>query len=133
VRRGFPGAMPEKVGVPIKILHEAEGHTVTVELKSGEVYRGKLDEAEDNMNCQMSSVTRTAKDGKVTTLSACFLRGSQVRFIVMPDILKNAPVFKKVAEAKAFKQGAVKQRRLAAQKARAEAGRGGAAKPPKAR
>lgn len=124
--------MPEKVGVPIKILHEAEGHTVTVELKSGEVYRGKLDEAEDNMNCQMSQVTRTAKDGKVTTLSACFLRGSQVRFIVMPDILKNAPVFKKVSDAKAFKQGAVKQRKLAAQKARAagEGGRGGGAAKP---
>jgi len=118
--------MPEKVGVPIKILHEAEGHTVTIELKSGEVFRGKLDEAEDNMNCQMSNVTRTAKDGKVTTLSACFLRGSQVRFIIMPDILKHAPVFKKVVEAKAAKQGAGKARRLASAKERAaNSGRGG--------
>mmetsp|Transcript_5750 Transcript_5750/g.14712 ORF Transcript_5750/g.14712 Transcript_5750/m.14712 type:complete len:131 (-) Transcript_5750:289-681(-) len=121
--------MPEKVGVPIRILHEAEGHTVTIELKSGDVFRGKLDEAEDNMNCQMSSVTRTARDGKVTTLSACFLRGSQVRFVVMPDILKNAPVFKKVADAKAAKVGAGKQRKLAAAKAKAAAakGRGGGA------
>ncbi|KAJ1636574.1 hypothetical protein T492DRAFT_835271 [Pavlovales sp. CCMP2436] len=118
--------MPEKVGVPIKILHEAEGHTVTIELKSGEIFRGKLDEAEDNMNCQLSAVTRTAKDGKVTTLAACFLRGSQVRFIVIPDILKNAPVFQKVAEAKAFKQGAAKQRKLAAKTQRAA---GGAGKP----
>ena len=125
--------MPEKVGVPIKILHEAEGHTVTVELKSGEVFRGKLDEAEDNMNCQMSHVTRTARDGKVTTMQACFLRGSQVRFIVMPDILKNAPVFKKVVEAKSFKQGATKQRKLAAQKAREAAGGAAAGKAPRAR
>jgi small nuclear ribonucleoprotein D3 len=124
--------MPERVGVPIKILHEAEGHTVTVELKTGEVFRGKLEEAEDNMNCQMSHVTRTAKDGKVTTLSACFLRGSQVRFIVMPDILKNAPVFKKVVEAKAFKQGAAKQRKLAAAKARTAGGASGAGAVPKA-
>lgn len=125
--------MPEKVGVPIKILHEAEGHTVTVELKSGEVFRGKLDEAEDNMNCQMSHVTRTARDGKVTTMQACFLRGSQVRFIVMPDILKNAPVFKKVVEAKAFKQGATKQRKLAAAKVREAAGGAAAGKAPRAR
>lgn len=41
------------IGVPIKILHEAEGHIVTCETNTGEVYRGKLIEAEDNMNCQV--------------------------------------------------------------------------------
>lgn len=105
--------MPEKVGVPIKILHEAEGHTVTLETKTGEVYRGRLDEAEDNMNCQLSDVTRTARDGQKTPLAACFIRGSQVRFLIMPDILKNAPVFKRVLEmrkAQAQKQKGPKQR-----------------------
>lgn len=42
------------IGVPIKVLHEAEGHIVTCETIDGEVYRGKLIEAEDNMNCQVS-------------------------------------------------------------------------------
>lgn len=42
------------IGVPIKVLHEAEGHIVTCETNTGEVYRGKLIEAEDNMNCQVS-------------------------------------------------------------------------------
>lgn len=41
------------VGVPIKLLHEAEKHVVTVELKNGEIYKGLLAEAEDTMNCQM--------------------------------------------------------------------------------
>ena len=41
------------IGVPIKVLHEAEGHVVTVETILGEVYRGKLLEAEDNMNVQV--------------------------------------------------------------------------------
>ena len=27
--------------VPVKLLHEAEGHTITIEMVSGEVYRGK--------------------------------------------------------------------------------------------
>ena len=36
------------IGIPIKLLHEAEGHTVTIELKTGEIYRGKLIEAEDS-------------------------------------------------------------------------------------
>lgn len=47
------------IGVPIKILHEAEGHVVTCETNTGEVYRGKLVEAEDNMNCQFADVTVT--------------------------------------------------------------------------
>ena len=42
------------IGVPIKVLHEAEGHVVTCESATGEVYRGKLIEAEDNMNSQVS-------------------------------------------------------------------------------
>lgn len=43
------------IGVPIKVLHEAEGHIVTCETNTGEVYRGKLIEAEDNMNCQVGA------------------------------------------------------------------------------
>ena len=40
-------------GVPLTLLHEGEGHVVTVELKNGETYRGLLSEAEDTMNCQL--------------------------------------------------------------------------------
>lgn len=47
------------IGVPIKVLHEAEGHIVTCETVDGEVYRGKLIEAEDNMNCQVIIINKT--------------------------------------------------------------------------
>ena len=57
------------IGIPIKLLHEAESHIVTIELKSGELYRGTLQEAEDNMNVHLSNCTKTAKDGRVSTLS----------------------------------------------------------------
>uniref|UniRef100_A0A7S3B4W5 Small nuclear ribonucleoprotein Sm D3 n=1 Tax=Haptolina ericina TaxID=156174 RepID=A0A7S3B4W5_9EUKA len=97
--------MSKHVGIPIKVLHDAEGHTVTIELKNGEVFRGKLDEAEDNMNCHLSNCTKTAKDGRVNTLANVFLRGSHVRFMVLPDILKNAPFFKKI-ETKSAKAAA---------------------------
>ena len=86
------------IGVPIKILHEAEGHIVTLETMTGEVYRGKLVEAEDNMNCQMSSITVTARDGRVSQLEQVFIRGSKIRFLVLPDMLKNAPMFKKMTQ-----------------------------------
>ena len=41
------------VGIPVILLHDAEGGIVTVELKNGDTYRGFLDEAQDNMNCTM--------------------------------------------------------------------------------
>ncbi len=84
------------IGVPIKLLHEAEGHTVTIELKTGEVYRGFLVESEDNMNCQLSTITYTARDGRMSELEHAFIRGSKIRFLILPDMLKNAPMFKKV-------------------------------------
>jgi small nuclear ribonucleoprotein (snRNP)-like protein len=58
-RRG--GAMSRSLGIPVKLLHEASGHIVTVELKSGELYRGSMVECEDNWNCQLESITYTAK------------------------------------------------------------------------
>ncbi|XP_010428684.1 PREDICTED: small nuclear ribonucleoprotein SmD3a [Camelina sativa] len=86
--------MSRSLGIPVKLLHESSGHTVTVELKSGELYRGSMIECEDNWNCQLENITYTAKDGKVSQLEHVFLRGSLVRFIIIPDMLKNAPMFK---------------------------------------
>lgn len=61
------------IGVPIKVLHEAEGHTVTVETMLGEVYRGKLLEAEDNMNVQVGIVLfrRLSTYHHFTAISPC--------------------------------------------------------------
>jgi small nuclear ribonucleoprotein D3 len=55
------GEMSRSLGIPVKLLHEASGHIVTVELKSGELYRGSMVECEDNWNCQLESITYTAK------------------------------------------------------------------------
>ena len=84
------------LGIPIKLLHEGEGNTVTVELKNGEVYRGLLQTSEESMNCQMSGVTMTARDGRVSKLEQVYLRGSMIRFIILPESLKNAPMFKRL-------------------------------------
>mmetsp|Transcript_8485 Transcript_8485/g.12522 ORF Transcript_8485/g.12522 Transcript_8485/m.12522 type:complete len:159 (+) Transcript_8485:40-516(+) len=79
------------IGIPIMLLHEAEGHIVTLETKSGEVYRGTLIDAEDNMNVQMADVELTNKTGARSQLKQIFIRGSQIRFFILPDILKHAP------------------------------------------
>lgn len=84
------------VGIPIKLLHEASPHVVTVELYVGDVYRGTLSAVEDNMNVQLKRVTLTRRDGKVSNLEHVFIRGSKIRFFILPDILASAPMFKRV-------------------------------------
>ena len=91
-------AATRKVGVPIRLMQEAETHSVTVELKSGETYRGTLHSCEPNMNCSLEDALHTAKDGRVTKLEHVYLRGSNVKFIVVPDILANAPMFTKISQ-----------------------------------
>jgi small nuclear ribonucleoprotein D3 len=87
---------------------------VTVEMKNGEIYRGQLTEAEDSMNCQLSGVTLTARDGQITKLEHCYLRGSQIRFVILPDLLKNAPMFKKVQKVKEARDEAMKSKKKGA-------------------
>jgi len=122
-----PSRMSRSLGIPVKLLHEAAGHVVTVELKTGEVYRGAMVECEDNWNCQLDNITFTAKDGKVSQLEHVFIRGSRVRFMIIPDMLKNAPMFKRL-EARIRGKGSavgVGRGRAVAMRARAAAGRGG--------
>ncbi|KAF2103884.1 LSM domain-containing protein [Rhizodiscina lignyota] len=86
--------MTSTIGIPIKLLNEAMGHIITLEINTGQVYRGKLIEAEDNMNVQMRDITVTARDGRVSYLDQAYIRGSHVRFFIVPDMLRNAPMFR---------------------------------------
>ncbi|KAL8694465.1 MAG: hypothetical protein Q9218_000877 [Villophora microphyllina] len=86
--------MTSTIGIPIKLLNEAQNHVVTLEITSGQVYRGKLIEAEDNMNVQLKDITVTARDGRVSHLDQVYIRGSHVRFFIVPDMLRNAPMFR---------------------------------------
>ncbi|KAJ1304802.1 hypothetical protein OPQ81_005938 [Rhizoctonia solani] len=88
--------MASTIGVPVKLLHEALGHIITVELKSGALYRGKLADAEDSLNISLKDITVTGRDGKVSQLDQVYIRGSMVRFFIVPDMLQNAPMFKRV-------------------------------------
>ena len=109
------------IGVPVKVLHEAEGHIITCETCTGEVYRGKLIEAEDNMNSMLNDVTVTYRDGRSTNLQSIYIRGSQVCFMILPDMLKNAPMLR---VNKSGTAGRGKAAVLKAQMARSNRGRG---------
>ncbi|KPM38262.1 hypothetical protein AK830_g8318 [Neonectria ditissima] len=120
--------MTSTIGIPIKLLNEAQvrpprkpppfarqanqalpppqGHIVTLEITSGQTYRGKLLDgtypaeaplslaSEDNMNVQLKDITVTARDGRVSHLDQVYIRGSHVRFFIVPDMLRNAPMFR---------------------------------------
>ena len=79
-------------------------------MKSGEIYRGLLLSAEETMNMSLSEVLRTARNGQITKLTNVYLRGSSIRFIALPELLKNAPVFQKVKTMKRKMEQAQQQR-----------------------
>ena len=35
----------------------------------------------------------TLRNGQVTRVENVFIRGSKIRFLILPDMLKNAPMF----------------------------------------
>ena len=45
------------------------------------------------MNCQLRDITVTARDGRVSHLDQVYIRGSHVRFFIVPDMLRYAPVW----------------------------------------
>ena len=97
----------------IQAHSSSQNHVITLEITSGQVYRGKLIEgahipgadnsdksttgsgynanilvAEDNMNVQLKDITVTARDGRVSHLDQVYIRGSHVRFFIVPDMLR---------------------------------------------
>ena len=68
------------------------------------------------MNCQMQNITVTGRDGRVTQVEQVFVRGSMIRFLILPDMLKNAPMFKpKAAGSRGVSAGGGKSAMLRAQ------------------
>jgi small nuclear ribonucleoprotein D3 len=49
------------------------------------------------MNMRLDDVYMTCRDGKQLRFDQIFIRGSQVRFIIIPDMLKNSPMFRRIA------------------------------------
>ena len=76
------------IGMPTLLLYEAEGCTVLIQTRDGSLYRGRIEEVEDNWNIHMSNVvmkTRGSKDE--SPFKRLFIRGANISFIVIPDML----------------------------------------------
>jgi small nuclear ribonucleoprotein D3 len=84
--------------LPMAFFHEGEGLTLTVETKSGDLYRGRASNTEDNFNLYLDKTTITSKDGRMRTLDRVFLRGSTIVLVIFPEILARSPIFDRMRE-----------------------------------
>eukprot|EP01039_Chlorochromonas_danica_P010763 gene10762-11962_t len=94
-------------GIPIILLHDATGGTISVELKNGFLYRGTLEDAQDNMNITLKDCIRTDLHGKEARVDIAYIRGSQISFIILPDMLAKAPFFNRIKLWRKFKGHAI--------------------------
>ena len=94
---------------------------MTVDTKAGTTYRGYCVETEDNMNVKLRNVLATGPTGEERPLDHVFIRGSQVNFVIFPDILKHSPMFERVLQRK---QGRVVERGLGRARSAAIASKG---------
>ncbi|KAG7345012.1 LSM domain containing protein [Nitzschia inconspicua] len=85
-----------RVGIPIVVLHDAEGAVIEVETKTGELIRGLLFEAEDQMNLYIKNAVIQDTNGVKRKANQVYLRGTEIVFIVLPDMLKHAPMFNRI-------------------------------------
>lgn len=81
------------------------------------------------MNMQLQTVVKTGTDGRTLSVERCYIRGSQIRFVIVPDMLKNAPMFKRLEKGG---RGALGLGRAVGLRGRGRGGapRGGAGAPP---
>ncbi|GMI30807.1 hypothetical protein TrRE_jg2246 [Triparma retinervis] len=86
-----------KIGIPVILLKDGEGGIITIETKQGETLRGYLFEAEDSMNMVLKKVHRTDSAGRTSSHDSMYIRGASILFIVVPSILSNAPMFKRIS------------------------------------
>ena len=75
--------------IPIKFIYEAKPYIVTIETKNDLKIRGKLIYVEHNMNCFLENTFVQEKNGKVRNCRRIFIRGSEIKIIIFPEILKN--------------------------------------------
>lgn len=88
------------VTVPLKLLHESQGFVVTVETSNGSMHRGCMREVDDYMNVILDDVVTTSKSSSQSRKEVV-IRGSSIRFFVLPPALKFAPFFCRASPEKA--------------------------------
>ncbi|KAF2799507.1 Sm-like ribonucleoprotein [Melanomma pulvis-pyrius CBS 109.77] len=71
----------------VRFLMKCQNETVTVELKNGTIINGTIASVSPKMNTALRAVKYTARNRDTVTLDSMTVRGSTVRYIILPDSL----------------------------------------------
>lgn len=84
--------------IPLKVLSDALHLPISIEVDTGAVYNGTLEEVETNMNILLKDATKKTVKGGETKMESVFVRGSSVVFVQLPDALQTSPALLRAGE-----------------------------------
>lgn len=77
--------------LPLSLLNAAQNKPMLVELKNGETFNGHLVNCDNFMNITLREVYQTSAEGdKFWKLKECYIRGSTIKYLRVPDQLLDA-------------------------------------------
>ena len=73
------------------LLKDSKPFLISIETKGKKIFRGNLTFIEENMNCILENAVLIDQNGKLSKFKSVFLRGSNIKIFIIPDVLKNIP------------------------------------------
>lgn len=73
------------------LLKETKPFLISIETKGRKIFRGNLTFIEENMNCILENTILIDQDGKLSKFKSVFLRGSNIKVFIIPDVLGDTP------------------------------------------
>ncbi|KAJ5225813.1 mRNA splicing protein smd1 [Penicillium chermesinum] len=71
----------------VRFLVKCQNETVTVELKNGTIIHGTITSVSPQMNTSLRTVKITPKGRNTVSLDSINVRGSTIRYVILPDSL----------------------------------------------
>ncbi|PNY27279.1 Small nuclear ribonucleoprotein Sm D1 [Tolypocladium capitatum] len=71
----------------VRFLMKCANETVTIELKNGTIVHGTIASVSPQMNTALRTVKMTAKGQNPVSLDTMNIRGSTIRYLILPDAL----------------------------------------------
>ncbi|KAG6020149.1 mRNA splicing protein smd1 [Claviceps citrina] len=71
----------------VRFLMKCANETVTIELKNGTIVHGTISSVSPQMNTALRNVKMTAKGQDPISLDTMNIRGSTIRYFILPDSL----------------------------------------------
>ncbi|EEB05149.1 Sm snRNP core protein Smd1 [Schizosaccharomyces japonicus yFS275] len=71
----------------VRFLMKLTNETISIELKNGTIVNGTITSVDMQMNTHLKAVKMTVKDREPVPLETLSIRGSNVRYFILPDSL----------------------------------------------